>query len=232
MEKYDIVYILKNDISTDEIRYSLRSVEANLPCRKVWIYGGKPKGIEPDEYVRVYQTGDSRYDKVTNTIRKVCMNDEITDKFWLFNDDFFVMQKAEDTTPKASGTIAERVQYIIDRHGFKSKYAKRLEHTAEILRSNGYDTICYAVHLPMLIDRRIALEALDRFPGEPMFRCIYGNYAKEPADIGPDVKVFGNEDPLKNTVYLSTDDAAFQNNAGRYIRGAFPDPSRWEAGHA
>ena len=71
MDKHDIVYILRNDIDSDEIRYSLRSVEKYFPHGKVWFYGGKPAGIEPDEYVKVIQQGASKYAKVTNTLSAV-----------------------------------------------------------------------------------------------------------------------------------------------------------------
>lgn len=232
MDKYDIVYILQNGIDSDEIRYSLRSVEKNFPHGKVWFYGGKPAGIEPDEYVEVIQQGESKFDKVTNTIKAICKNDEITNSFWLFNDDFYVMQKVTNYKPMASGTIDERVQHIIDKHGFKSRYANRLEHTGKLLKSKGYDTLCYAMHVPMLINRRIALEAMTVFAGEPMFRCIYGNYAGEEPLITKDVKIFGNDKPLTDTVFLSTDNAAFKNEGGTYVRERFAEPSRWEVGHA
>ena len=233
MKKHDIVYILKNGIDSDEIRYSLRSVEMNFPHRRVWFYGGKPKGITPDEYVKVIQEGDSRYSKVTNTIKQVCRNNEITDSFWLFNDDFFVMQPiTEEFAPLISGTIEERVQYIINRHGSKSKYARNLERTGEVLRAKGYGDLCYAIHAPILINRRTALAAMAAFPGESMFRCIYGNYAGGQAQKICDVKVFGNEEPLTDTAFLSTDDAAFASTAGRYIRDRYPGASRWEAADA
>lgn len=232
MKKYDIVYILRNDISSEEIRYSLRSVEKNFPHNKVWFYGGKPKGIEPDEYVKVIQQGDSRYDKVTNTIKEICRNDEISGSFWLFNDDFFVMKEVTDFKPMVSGTIEERVQYIIRRHGCKSTYAKRLERTGEKLRAKGYDTMCYAMHAPMLINRKTALKALQEFAGEAMFRCIYGNYVGEEPEITKDVKVFGDEIPPEDSVFLSTDDAAFRSRGGTLVRGRFTTPSRWEVGHA
>lgn len=231
MDKHDIVYILRNDIDSDEIRYSLRSVEKYFPHGKVWFYGGKPAGIEPDEYVKVIQQGASRYAKVTNTIRQICMNDDITEDFWLFNDDFFVMQQITDLKPMISGTISERVQRIVDKFGFKSKYAKMLEHTGDVLHAKGYDTLDYALHVPMLINRRKALEALQTFPGEPMFRCIYGNYAGAEAEIMSDVKVFENEEPLKDTPFMSTDNKAWGAKAGEYLRGRYPDPSRWETGH-
>ena len=229
MDKYDIVYILRNGIDTDEIRYSLRSVEKNFkPVNKVWFYGGKPEGITPDHYVKVIQAGANRFQKVTNTIKQICLNDEITDKFYLFNDDFFVMKKVEEVPLIASGTIAERQAYIKEKRGYASRYSQRLGKTAERLKDKGYNTLCYAMHMPILVDRKKALEAMAQFSSDPMFRCIYGNYVAEETVIEKDVKVFGNEDPYTDTTYLSTDDKAFNSKAGEYIRSKFTKPSRWE----
>lgn len=230
MDKYDIVYILRNGIDTDEIKYSLRSVEKNFPVNRVWFYGGKPKGITPDRFVPVSQEGSNRFQKVTNTIKRICLNNEITDTFYLFNDDFFIMKPVEEVPLIASGTIAERQANIKARHGYASKYSQRLGKTAEGLKHLGLGTLCYAVHMPMPVNRKKALEVLDLFPADPMFRCLYGNYVAEETVIMPDCKVFKNEDPLYDTIFLSTDDIAFNDKAGKYIKSIFTEPSRWEHG--
>ena len=54
MEMSDIVYLLREG-ENDELRYSLRSVERNFPHDRVIFYGGKPDGIEPDEYIHIEQ---------------------------------------------------------------------------------------------------------------------------------------------------------------------------------
>ncbi len=48
MGNRDVVYILKNDIKSDELRYSLRSVCESFPCRNVVFIGGCPNDITPD----------------------------------------------------------------------------------------------------------------------------------------------------------------------------------------
>ena len=60
MKKVDIVYILKNDIDSDELRYSLRSVCENFPCRRVIFIGGCPKDIVPDVYIPHEQIGHTK----------------------------------------------------------------------------------------------------------------------------------------------------------------------------
>ena len=51
MKKYDVVYLLKNDYASDELRYSVRSVVKNFPYNRIVFVGGKPDDIEPDIYI-------------------------------------------------------------------------------------------------------------------------------------------------------------------------------------
>lgn len=104
--KYDIVYFVKSDVFNEELRYSLRSVEANWPYFRVWFCGGCPDGIKPDIMMRLNQQGLNKWEKVRNSIITVCENNEITEDFWLFNDDFFVMKKPKvDFEPLLDGHV-------------------------------------------------------------------------------------------------------------------------------
>ena len=229
--KCDIVYILQNGYNSEEIIYSIRSVCANFPYRKIWIYGGRPAGIEPDRMVEYVQTGANKWERVNNTIRAICGNNEITEDFWLFNDDFFVMKKVRKLEPMVGGTIWARAQKLSDRLGGReSHYARQIKDTARILRDKGYDRLDYALHVPMLINRRRALLTLDEFTGCPMFRSLYGNHHNICGVITKDVKISGLVDaPTGAEVFLSTDDVAFKDGpAGEYIRNAFPTPCKYE----
>jgi len=229
--KHDIVYILKNPYDSDELKYSLRSVCKNFPYRKIWIYGGRPDGIEPDEMVELVQHGPNKWQKVSNTIRLICQNEEITPDFWLFNDDFFVMQKVKTVTPMLSGTLWARAKKITNKYGGNdSRYSAQLKETARALRDKGYDRLDYALHVPMLINRKKGLRTLDTFPNYPMFRSLYGNQHKIGGVVVDDVKIQNEIDkPKGNEVFLSTDDSSFEKGVvGRYIREAFPDKCKYE----
>ena len=49
----DIVYFVKEWPTNEELHYSLRSVAKNMPHKRVWIFGGHPKGVIPDVYIKV-----------------------------------------------------------------------------------------------------------------------------------------------------------------------------------
>ena len=229
--KSDIVYILKNGEISDEIIYSIRSVCKNFPYRKIWIYGGMPEKITPDCMVELSQKGNNKWEKVNNTLKAICENDEITPDFWLFNDDFFVMKKVRKIDYMIGGTLWARSQKIGKKFGGRdSAYSKQLKDTARILRDKGYDRLDYALHVPMLINRKKALETLKEFQGCPMFRSLYGNHHKVGGVIVNDVKISSEiELPKGDETFISTDDNSFNNGkVGEYIRNAFPDKCKYE----
>lgn len=230
--KYDIVYFVKSDVFNEELRYSLRSVEANWPHFRIWFCGGCPDGIKPDIMMRLNQPGLNKWEKVRNSIIKVCENEEVTENFWLFNDDFFVMKKRKaDFEPQYNGRIADYIERIkMKHHGSHSEYTVRLLKTIEALENADRGTLNYEVHKPMLINRQKALEMLNRFPEVGGFRSLYGNYWQIGGENRHDMKIkelrtFDWED----WEFLSTADDSFrEGDVGKYIRGKFNKISRFE----
>ena len=232
MEKYDIVYILKNNIDPEELRYSIRSVVKNFPYRKIWFYGGKPEGIEPDEGVYFEQIGSSKYEKAAYTWRKVFKNNQITEDFWLFNDDFFIMSKIDDVLPIVNGTLYHHIKRIEKRNGSRSPYTRKLGRTMEYLKDHGYDTLSYEVHIPMLINRKKALEVINMPNYSYAFRSMYGNFYTIAARLEPDVKIVKLDeepDPDIHNHYLSTSNDSFRDGVvGKFVRESFPEKTDYE----
>lgn len=227
--KHDIVYILKNDVDSEEIKYSLRSVEKNFPYEKVWFFGGRPRGIFPDVYVKYMQTGRTKWQRSTSTLRLACSTAELSDDFWLFNDDFFILEKVEDMPTYIRGDMQERIDELIDRNG-RSNYCVQLEETMKLLKRNGLPTVDYALHLPILVNKKKALEVMEKFPDCPMFRCLYGNYCGIDGVRTNDVKIYDLSSlPEEGQVLLSTSDTSFRaGKVGRMLKAKFKEPSRWE----
>lgn len=230
--KYDAVYFLKEG-RNEELRYSLRSIEKNFPFSRVVFYGGKPQGITPDLHIHVKQTEPTKWERVRNMLLLACENDELTDKIWLFNDDFFVMRKI-DEPPIAiyDGTLSERITQLekptFGRPTIYSKLLRRLEkvlHNCEIA-----EPLNYATHTPMLIDRKDMAQVLRAENKTPMARSLYGNIYKIGGIDEPDVKYHQNHKPQnESSVYISTSDESWnQDEIGRIIRAQFTEKSRFE----
>ena len=229
-EPRDVVYILKEDIDPFELRYSLRSVAENFPHRSVWFICGQPEGFKPDGRIAHKQEGANKWDNVRGSLFKVLECGDITEDFYLFNDDFFVMKpQTGDFINYTGGTLEHRIREIVTSCG-PSNYSRQLEKTRNELLIDGYDAISFCVHLPLLMNKTKALEVLNSALGSPMFRSQYGNRAGVPYTYHKDVKVYDlNEEPPEDCDYLSTTELTFRDGkVGEFIRRRFPTPSRFE----
>ena len=225
-ENNDIVYFVKESAANEELRFSLRSVCENFPHRRVWFYGYRPSYLMPDGYVHVIQNQKSKWERTTAMIRKICENPEISDEWWLFNDDFI------DELPAVyNGDLYKHIVQIENRQGEKTTlYTKQLRKMALLLEEANLTTKNYALHMPMLIHKEKALATLDAFPGCPMFRCLYGNYNDIGGEDTQDCKICDLfEEPNEEAALLSTTDESFtRGKAGELIRSKFKEPCRYE----
>lgn len=231
MEKYDIVYVLKNNLVIDELIYSLRSVELNFPYNKIYFYGGSTKAIKPDVQVEIKQVGNTKAERVINTLIEVCKNKNISDDFWLFNDDFFILNKIIDYTPIYDGTLTKLANKIEATRGNPSLYTKRVRKTNKWLLDHNYSNLNYCVHTPMLINKKKALPLLKEFT-DYNFRALYGNIYNIGGVDREDVKIISltqDIDKEINKVYLSTKEKSFNRGlVGRRIKELFPNKCKYE----
>lgn len=226
----DVVYILKEDIDPEELRYSLRSLEKNFEHRKVWFIGGHPEGFTPDGAIKHKQNGPTKWDLIKSSMWEALNNEEITDPFFLFNDDFFVMKKQKgEFINFVDQSLEERLEELRKINKWLNPYGRTLYKAQQELRIDGQTEHNFDVHLPMLIHKEGMKAALKKY-SSPQMRSLYGNSAKVPFVIHPDVKVYSkDETPAKDVDYLSTNDETFRaGKVGEFIRGRFPKPSRFE----
>ena len=96
----DIVYYFQGE-NSEELKYSIRSVEENLSFNRIFLIGDKPKWFK--------ETKRSIYIESKNLniqacglgsvpilhLRKLLNSKKMPDNFLLFNDDFFIMKKID-----------------------------------------------------------------------------------------------------------------------------------------
>ena len=228
---HDIVYILRNDINEDyeELRYSLRSVVQNFPYKNIWFIGGCPDDIKPDWYLPITQKGPNKWTKVRRCLEIVCKEPKISEDFWLFNDDFFIIKPTTECPFAVEGTMYKRIQNLMWKNNL-SQYAKELYVAKKALEDKGFDTLNYALHIPILLNKEKALQTLQTFPYSPMFRCCYGNQHDLAEVIMKDVKIHKKDEiPTGFETFLSTSNKSFNNGeAGEYIKHQFPEKCKYE----
>lgn len=223
----DIVYFVKDTDTDEELRYSLRSLK-NFPHGKVWFYGGCPKGLKPDHHVYVKQDQPTKWANIFKSFKLACHNNDITKDFWLFNDDFFVMKPVKDGPNYYNGSLYKRVVTLEDTHHGMTPYSQQLRYTLQELECMGCDTVNYALHVPMKINRKKAQELINIMDG-PMIRCLYGNYFKIGGEEHSDFKIDSLDKVYKDGDYLSTNDKSFNHGAvGKQIREYFKDKCKYE----
>lgn len=235
MRKLDVVYFLKENIESDEIRYSLRSVDENFPHARVWFVGGQPKGLTPDMRLYVKQNAPVKWLNVRNMLKAACENSDIPEEFWLFNDDFFILDRWGGEANRYNGTLRDHIVHIEKRHGGEqSAYSTRLRQCEKLLADAGYTTYNYAIHCPMLISKEKMLKTIERFPGCPMFRSLYGNmWRKEGFDVCELDNKIADKTGQAFGEWCSTTDLSFRDGlVGDQIRFRFHEPCRYEESHA
>ena len=227
--KRDIVYILRKDIDPYELTYSLRSIEKNFPHGKVWFVGGKPEGLTPDIALYHLQGGDSKWDMIRGSLWKAVHDERLSEEFFLFNDDFFVMKPVKG---KFTNFVDKDLEWRIEdlRKEFKwlKPYGRTLYKMNEELKSLGCTTKNFEVHLPMLMNKELVKSSIYKV-SSPQMRSAYGNINEVPTVQRDDVKVYDLETVPEDPDYPSTTDSTFRDGmVGGYIREAFPSPCKYE----
>ena len=150
----DVVYFV-SAFPRSDLLFSIRSVAKNLEYNRLWIYGGKPMAILPDKYVRIMnQHGANKWDKVRSMYKEVCLNDDITDDFIMFHDDFFIMKPLKNIEPEYRGTFESHIKTVEAKFGNKiNNYTSLLRKASETLRKANKGTLSYELHKPFVFNR-------------------------------------------------------------------------------
>lgn len=223
--KHDIVYFVKESAKNEELRYSLRSLK-NFPHDKVFIVGGCPEDLIPDTYIYIPQT-QNKWENVNKMLKIICDNPLVSDDFWLFNDDFFVMEKITNPTNYFNEDLYKRIVTIENKYKRITPYTQLIRDVCVELESMGCETKDYTLHVPLLINKAKMFELLN-ISDCIGFRSLYANYYKIGGKQMRDVKIVSRTKPYRGGIYLSTDDNSFKGYVGQQIRERFPNKCKYE----
>lgn len=226
----DYVYICRNG-ENEELRYSIRSVEKHGPAGRIWLVGGRP-----DWYVGNHIPRNNSSGKQANAIenlRAIVESTEISDKFVLMNDDFFIVKPISDIKTYHGGNLMDRIK-LRREISPNSKYPSILLKAYKALQRRGLTNILdYDLHVPMPMTKAGLKEALDM---GTQWRSTYGNLHNVGGTQIEDVKVYNSFSLVEISYdisdlkyeYLSTDDSSFPLVWERILKDMFPDPSSYE----
>jgi len=217
----DIVYLCGPRVG-DELRYSLRSL-VNLPHRRVWLAGHAPKWVRDVGSIPVVQKPASKWRNQQANLLAAVNHPEVSERFVLFNDDFFVMEPVDDMPTLHRGPFAGLLgKYRQSR----SEYSRRMVATANLL---GEDALCYdVIHTPFPMVKWQAKVTLESMGDGLLFRSVYGNDWQVGGVEHEDVKV-GSRTHVGGGPFVSTSDGSFRSGrVGRRIRATFTQRGAYE----
>ena len=227
----DCVYLCRRG-NNEELRYSIRSVEKNLPHANIWVIGGKPPWYTGN-YINVSQDL-SKYRNAIANLEALVSSQDISEDFILMNDDFFVLKPVEAVQSFHKGYLHDSVEERKDLQ-IANPYIEMMEATYNRLIKKGIENpLDYEVHTPMAMTKS-GLGKVLKFG--LLWRSMYGNMNNVGGTQIVDVKVhnpgplesrsydYANNDPT----YLSSDDESFLTLREKVFNQMFPNPSSCEA---
>lgn len=231
----DVVYVVGPGEQNEELRFSLRSLAANLVHDRVWIAGHAPSWVSREVgRIRTRQAG-SKYRNSSGNLEAACSHREVSETFVYLNDDFFVLEPTETVPVLHRGPLAAlRKRRLPGRPGAAS-YASGREETAALLERLGFrEPLAYEpLHTPLPVRRDAMAEALD--VGRPLrvlhYRTLYGNLAAIGGELGENVKIPDLRTiPSPGQRFVSSSPISFgRGRLGAALRARFPRPCRYEA---
>lgn len=224
----DVIYPVRPGDDNEELRYSLRALDANFPHDRVWVVGYKPVWVTGCEYIPG-NTGEY-HANVYNNIRSAVDHPDVSDDVVIFNDDFFVTEPVARVATYCRGTMAEHIALPrVQRN--KGWWHESLTTTLTCLHANGIaEPLSYELHVPLPVDKNRMADTLARFQyvtpdNPPQWRSLYGNLHAPAAERHHDVKSYGAGE--LHRPFHSTEDRSFVAFE-QQIHELFPTPSRYE----
>lgn len=236
MSVRDVVYIVGPDSDhMPELRYSLRSVAANLPHRNIVIVGHCPTWVRNVTHVPTVQSSRVKYRNAVRNILAACDRDDVSDTFTLFNDDFYAMRPALPAPVAHRGTLHDMLNVQLrGKNQRNNDYVHGLALAKEHLESIGVnDPLSYELHSPLPIDKARFADIVRGYDLDDLMvgvakRSLYGNLAGIGGTRMDDPR------PLRfgywEWDWISSNDDSFRPGlkTRTYLEHRFPEPCYYE----
>jgi hypothetical protein len=228
----DFVYICK-DGNNEELRYSIRSVVQSFPDSNIWVVGGKPTWYAGN-YINIKQVL-TKYRNAIQNLNAICNSNEISEKFILMNDDFYIVKNINTIETYHGGLLLDKIN-LYQKINSNSNYTRKLAATYKKIKSlNIENPLDYELHVPMIMEKKKLKQILqnnDQF----LWRSIYGNVFSVGGEQMEDVKVY-TKGPLvlksynlkkDDHIYLSSADTSFDMILSNILKKQFTEKTKYE----
>lgn len=225
----DILIPYKKDL-TKELIYCLRSIDKNLPHRRIFIVGDRPDHIKKIIHIPSPQIWN-KHRNVRQSVEKAINDHRLSENFIYFNNDMYVMRKVNTISNYNRGYTMQVASDLVNVLGYNHYIQGMIQTTALIGEQN--QPLSYELHVPMIFNK-FKLRDIYRdysqeikLPYSFQFRTLYGNRHITNSRTIKDVKIRKDE-PIEYKNYLSTSDYSFNNGVGELLQTKFPNKGRYE----
>lgn len=231
----DVVYIVRPGDDNDELRYSLRSVAANVPHRKVWVVGHCPWWVQNVERLELVPL-PWRFDNQHQSISAVVERPDLAGEFYLWNDDIYATRRFEGVLPTFHlGPLRDYIA-LVEEAGKSEEnwWLAGMREMLTLLEEWGHmDPLCYEGHMPL----RFRKEDMRRFAAARTKHFLPAQFYAA-TDLDPGTQWMDAQpgilgDPLTDpdAPFMASADYWWEHSRlGEHIRAMFPTPCIYEGG--
>lgn len=227
----DVVYICRSG-DNEELRYSIRSVVANLKHDNLWVVGQKPKWYTGN----FIEVPDKRlkYVNARNNLKAIIDDNRISDDFILMNDDFYIMKPLDTVEYFYSGSLESKALEV-ESVSLHSSYTRMFYSTIDRLDQQGIkNSLSYELHVPIVMNKQKLRPIIKQ--KTTLWRSMYGNMYSVGGKQMDDVKVYAKTSKKKSfdwqgklNTFLSSQDDVFELLKIKLLNARFPDKTIYEA---
>lgn len=219
----DIAYVVRADGDNEELRYSLRSLK-NLPHRDVYVIGDIPSWLRGVKTIQRPQAVGNDLFNVNASLLCLAERVSLSESFWYFNDDFYLLEPTKDIPYFHQGPLQTRVdQYFRSQ---PSQFYSLYKTQQELIRLGKTDLKSFELHVPIKFEksRLKKMYADTKLPGfalrpRTMYCNLYNLSGIERTDVKDQRLVPGGD-------YRSTGGPF--GEVWEEVKRRFPEPSPYE----
>lgn len=224
----DAVYVCRPG-QNEPLRYSLRSLAANVHHDNVWVYGDAPEWVTGLGVFHRPKKSD-KYDTVTGHIEAACLEPLVSDPFMLWNDDFYAVEPVGELARLHRGPLSDELTRFARRHDDWCAGLRGAASLLERILDAPEHLLSYELHVPLIVKKtemHIAIQAIkDDQIGSSHRRTVYGNIARLGGEQIPDPKMVGRAWPSGS--WVSSTPPTFKSLALPRLQRLFPVASPYE----
>jgi len=238
----DLVYVVGGPGDREDLRHSLRTLEANLraPFREVWVVGDPPAWFRGRHLA--LPPNPEKFRNQRASLTAYVNHPDAAETFVLLNDDMFVIEPTDEWVVSRKGaplSIWAKVHRDALRngsHAWDCWQCSIIDTASWTGVELGTDPLIYECHSPLVFDTAKLRDVLARYPLNRRFVVGEVYPIAGAGDIGENRGNAKCKSPasfagkLANPMpYLSCSPETWAGVVGDYIRPRYPTPSRWEA---